>query len=58
LRYHTCHFFEKSDPTAAKLCEAHFEFEKKAVELFNPKLEVRFTALKSKGTPIVNSLLK
>jgi len=51
LRYHTCHFFEKPDPVAAKLCEAHFEFEKRAVELFNPRLKVKFTALQSAGDP-------
>jgi len=51
LRYHTCHFFEKPDPVAVKLCEAHFEFEKRAIEMFNPKLKIKFAALKSAGDP-------
>ncbi len=52
LRYHTCHFFPKPDPVAAKLCEeGHFQFEKRAAELLNPKLKVRFTKLQSRGDP-------
>jgi hypothetical protein len=59
LRYHTCHFFEKPDPIAAKLCsEGHFEFERRAAELLNPKLKVRFEKLRSAGDPYCEMIVE
>lgn len=52
LRYYTCHLFDKSDPIAERICrECNFQFEKRAAELLNPKLEVRFTKLQTAGDP-------
>ena len=52
VRLHTCHLFTEPSEACGRLCRnANFGFERRAVELLNPKLKVKFTQLQSEGAP-------
>ena len=52
VRIHTCHLFPKPAEVGGHLCRlANFAFERRAVELLNPKLRVSPGKLQSEGDP-------